>query len=110
LQKDVVPNRNKVKKNNYKKAKGKDFIKVEINNYIGNQDNEKKQFTSVLLTVSFLRLNFIENNSKGNSKYKTKYFVAGNEIKIQFSSDSKPQIPNFISYSFLWKNATRRNL
>jgi hypothetical protein len=54
LQKDVVPNRNKVKKNNYKKVKGKDFIKVEINNYIGNQDNEKKQFTSVLLTVSFL--------------------------------------------------------
>jgi hypothetical protein len=57
-----------------------------------------------------LRLNFIENNSKGNfdSKYKTKYFVAGNEIKIQFSSEPS-QTPT-LYYSFLWKNATRRNL
>jgi hypothetical protein len=41
LQKDVVPNRNNSEKNNYKSKKGYDFIKVEINNYIGNQDNEK---------------------------------------------------------------------
>jgi hypothetical protein len=92
-----------VKKNNYKKSKGKgyDFIKVEINNILEIKIMREKQFTSVLLTVVLLwRLNFIENNSKGNfdSKYKTKYFVAGNEIKFNFHLTLKPQIPNFILF------------
>jgi hypothetical protein len=44
IEKDVVPNRNNnSEKEQQQKSKGKgyDFIKVEINNYIGNQDNEK---------------------------------------------------------------------
>jgi hypothetical protein len=50
--------------------------------------------------------------TQGNfdSKYKTKYFVAGNEIKIQFSSDSKTTNPQLYIIHSYGKNATRRNL